>query len=592
MKVLLTALNAKFIHMNLAVRYLKKMVLDRVDIDVQISEFTINHNADYIIGEIYGSNPDILCFSCYIWNMEMINYITKQIKKVMPEVIIVLGGPEVSFETEALMKENDAIDIVVIGEGEEIFRELILRLEEDGDYSTVEGIAFRARGNIILTPSKAKLPNMGDLPFPYKDESLSGDKIVYYESSRGCPFNCQYCLSSAISGVRFLPLERVKNELKYFIDQDVRQVKFVDRTFNAKKDYALEIMNFILENNKGKTNFHFEVTGDLLDDDLLDFLKEIPVGLFQFEIGVQSTNEETLEAIDRKVDFEKLSSVVRKISMGRNIHQHLDLIVGLPYEDYFSFRKSFNDVFALRPEKLQIGFLKLLKGSGLRNRAIEYGYVYSDYPPYEIMETSWLSYGDFIRLKGIEEMIEVYWNSGIFLNAIELIINNFYSSSFKFFEELWKYWRDEDHHLISHGKNKLYEILAGFYNFKNFKREDIFKEALKLDFLQNTKTSSLPTVFNRYEVDGFKNKCHEFLQNNENISIYLPSYENIPAKNIIKQIHFELFNIDITKLQEVGYKIDSIKEEQIIVLFDYKIDNKALYDCKYYKVEFEQKVGE
>lgn len=588
MKVLLTALNAKYIHTNLAVRYLEKSVIDILDKDVKIKEFTINNNVDYIIREIYDYNPDVLCFSCYIWNMDMVNYITKHIKKVMPEVMIVLGGPEVSFDTEALMEENDAVDIVVIGEGEEIFRELILSLKNNEDYSLIEGIAFRAKGQIIITESKNMLPSMGDLPFPYEGEELSEDKILYYESSRGCPFNCQYCLSSAMSGVRFLPLERVKKELKYFIDQGVKQVKFVDRTFNAKKSYAMEIMNFILENRKGKINFHFEVTADLLDDDLLEFLKTVPVGLFQFEIGVQSTNDKTLKAIDRQMDFDKLSSVVRRISEGRNIHQHLDLIVGLPEEDYFSFRKSFDDVFALRPEKLQIGFLKLLKGSGLRNRALDYGYVYSDYPPYEVMESMWLSYGDVLRLKGLEEMVETYWNSGIFSNSIELIIQNFYSSSFKCFEELWQYWQSQGYHHVSHSKNRLYEILIEFYSWSKFDNLEVFKEVLKLDFLKNTKTSSIPSIFNRVEVDGFKNKCHEFLQVEENIKKYLPLYADMPAKQIIKQVYFEPFNVDVTELDKIGYKIDKIEQEKIVVLFDYLMESKALEDCKYYKVNFNE----
>jgi len=589
MKVLLTALNAKYIHTSLSVRYLEKSVVDIMgDDDIKIKEFTINNNVDYIIREIYNYHPDVLCFSCYIWNMDMINYITRHIKKIMPEVMIILGGPEVSFGTQALMEENDAIDIVVIGEGEDTFRQLILSLKDNYDYSLVEGIAFRAKGQIIFTEPKNTVPTMEQLPFPYVDEKLDSDKIVYYESSRGCPFNCQYCLSSSVSGVRFLPIERVKKEIKYFIDQGIRQVKFVDRTFNAKKSYAMDIMKFILENNNGKTNFHFEVTADLLDDDTLNFLSTVPLGLFQFEIGVQSTNEKTLEIIDRHVDFEKLCNVVRKISQGRNIHQHLDLIVGLPEEDYFSFRKSFDDVFALRPEKLQIGFLKLLKGSGLRNKAMEYGYVYSDYPPYEVMETNWLSYGDINRLKGLEEMVEVYWNSGIFNNSIELIINNFYASSFKFFEELWKYWQNQGYHHTSHSKNKLYEILSEFYNSNKFDDFIVFKEILKLDFLKNTKTNSLPLIFNRVEVDGFKNKCHEFLQNPKNVEKYLSTYDNTPAKQIIKQVHFEPFNVDVTDIDNTQYKIGSIEKVQVVVLFDYKIENKALEDCKYYKVNFDE----
>ncbi len=586
MRVLLTALNAKYIHTNLAVRYLEKSIIDILHEDVEIREFTINNNVNYIIQEIYDYRPNILCFSCYIWNINMINYITGHIKKVMPEVFIVLGGPEVSFDTEIFMRENDAVDIVVIGEGEETFRELILSLKSDSDYSLIQGIAFRAKGRVVVTEPRNTMISMDNLPFPYEGEELEDNKILYYESSRGCPFNCQYCLSSAMPGVRFLSLERVKKEIKYFIDQGVKQVKFVDRTFNVKKSHAMEIMNYILENHDKRINFHFEIVADLLDDELLEFLGTVPVGLFQFEIGVQTTNEKTLKEIDRQVNFEKLCSVVRKISQGKNIHQHLDLIVGLPEEDYFSFRKSFDDVFKLRPEKLQVGFLKLLKGSGLRNRALDYGYVYSDNSPYEVMETKWLSFGDILRLKGLEEMVEVYWNSGIFTYSIEFIIQNFYSNSFKCFEELWKYWKYSGYHHMSHSKNKLYEILIGFYGSNKFDNPEIFKEVLKLDFLKNTKTSSLPQILNRIEMDDFKNKCHEFLQRDENIEKYLPLYIGMPVKQIIKQVHFELFNVDVTELDTIGYKIEKIKQEQIVVLFDYLMENKSLENCKHYKITF------
>ncbi|MFW5647873.1 MAG: B12-binding domain-containing radical SAM protein [Candidatus Alkaliphilus sp. MAG34] len=588
MKVLLVALNAKYIHTNLAVRYLKKSTTDILGEDIKIKEFTINNDASYIIREIYDCNPDILCFSCYIWNIDMISHIAKHIKKVMPETIIILGGPEVSFDTETFMEKNDAIDIVVIGEGEETFRELVLSLKNNGDYSLIQGIAFRVKGQIKFTAPRDIAPPMDSLPFPYEGEELEDNKILYYESSRGCPFNCQYCLSSTTSGVRFLSMERIKKELKYFIDQGVRQIKFVDRTFNTKKSHAMNIMNFISENYKEKINFHFEIVADLLDDELLEFLETVPVGLFQFEIGVQTTNKKTLEKIDRQMNFEKLGSMVRRISQGRNIHQHLDLIVGLPEEDYFSFRKSFDDVFELRPEKLQVGFLKLLKGSGLRNRASDYGYIYSDNPPYEIMETAWLSFGDISGLKGLEEMVETYWNSNIFTNGIEFIIRNFYSSSFRCFEELWKYWKDNGYHHMAHGKNRLYEILVEFYDSNQFDNLEMFKEVLKLDFLKGAKTSFLPSIFNRLSMDGFRDKNHKFLQKDENVEEYLPLYVGMPAKQIIKQVHFELFGVDVTKLDMVGYKIDKIKQEQTIVLFDYSVKSKALENCKYYKINLNE----
>lgn len=584
MKVLLTALNAKYVHTNLAVRYLSKTVSSHVE-DVKIREFTINHSPQYIVSEIFKERPDVLCFSCYIWNISIIHSIIRTIKKVMPDTVIILGGPEVSFETKMLMETNDAIDIVIMGEGENIFPQLIQSLKKDDDYSGIEGIAFRARGQVFINDNICAAMDMENIPFPYSEEILDKDKIIYYESSRGCPFNCQYCLSSSFQGVRFLPLKRVKEELKFFIDQEVKQVKFVDRTFNANKVYAMEIMKFISKYSKGKTNFHFEITADLLDDEMLDFLSRAEVGLFQFEIGVQSTNEETLKAIHRKMNFAQLSRTVRKVSSGRNIHQHLDLIVGLPKEDYFSFRKSFDDVFALRPEKLQVGFLKLLKGSGLRIDAAKYGYVFNDEPPYEVLESDSLTYGEIIRLKGLEEMVETYWNTGMFNSSIELILQNFYSSSFRFFEVLWEYWQAKGYHHISHSKNRLYEILLEFYLENQFDRNTVFMEVLKFDFLKNTKTTSLPSFLSRRMEDQFKHKCHEFLQRQENLEAYLPSYIGMPAKQIIKKVHFEQFLYDVVELDKDPKNLQEIREKNITVLFDYSVENKAIDYCRYFVID-------
>lgn len=587
MNLMLVALNAKYIHSNLALRYLGKTVDKLVD-KLSIVEYTINHSSDYILSEIYKQQPDVIAFSCYIWNMEEIHYLCKTLKKVLPEITIVLGGPEVSYETKALMEENDSIDIVVIGEGELTFPLLVRYLALNEDYSTMEGIAYRCRGSVYLNPPTSSLIDMNLLPFPYDDDSMADlEKIIYYESSRGCPFNCQYCLSSAEQGVRFLPVERVKKELQYFIDKNVRQVKFVDRTFNANKKVAMDIMNYLIIHNKGKTNFHFEVTADLLDKDMLEFLEKAPVGLFQFEIGVQSTNQETLKAIDRKMDFSKLQQAVKTISSYRNIHQHLDLIVGLPYEDYFSFRRSFNDVFSLRPEKLQVGFLKLLKGSGLRAMSEKYGYVYSDYPPYDILENDYLSYGELLRLKGIEEMVEIYWNSRVFNTSIEVLLASFYSNSFGFFEELWRYWEKKGYHHVSHGKNKIYEILFEFFIDKGFASSDVFRELLKFDYLKNTKTSTLPSLFTRVEEEDFKNKCHEFLQKPENVANLLPKYIEQPAKQIIKKVNFQQFLYDVTFLEKHPAELCNVQLNRTTLLFDYDIDNKASDFSRYYKVDLD-----
>lgn len=585
MKIVLSTLNAKYIHTNLAIRYLKQ-TLAPLGEQVEIQEYTINHHQDYIVSELYKTQPDLLCFSCYIWNIEMVLGIISTIKKIMPGTMIVLGGPEVSYGTKELMEHHDYIDAVIQGEGENTLYALVEKLSAFGDYSELPGIAYRARGKVFVPETPPLTVPLDQVPFPYEGEVLDSDKIVYYESSRGCPYNCQYCLSSANQGVRYLPLDRVKGELKYLMEAGVRQIKFVDRTFNARKDFALEIIRFIMEHHRGTTNFHFEVTADILDDEIMTVIQRAPVGLFQFEIGVQSTNEETLKAIDRRVNFEKLKEKVRTISSYKNIHQHLDLIVGLPKEDYYSFRGSFDDVFALRPEKLQVGFLKLLKGSGLREKAAEYGFVFEDRAPYEILETAVLSYGEVLRLKGIEEMVEIYWNSGMFRTSIEVLLNQFYVSPFRFFEDLWHYWEQKGYHHRAHNKNMLYETLMNFSIERNLKGIEVFKEVLKLDFLKNTRSPSLPSFFHREAMVDFKNKCHEFLQKEENILRFLPQYRGIPAKQIIKKVHFEQFSYDVLALEENPQTLLNQYPQQIVILFHYDLESKAIDQSKYYRIRF------
>lgn len=583
MKIILSTLNAKYIHTNLAIRYLKQ-VLNPLGQQVELQEYTINHHLDYIISEIYKSQPELICFSCYIWNIEMTLEIANTIKKIMPDTLIVLGGPEVSYGTKELMTKYDYIDLVIMGEGEGALYWLVQKLLDDGDYTELPGVAYRARGQVFVPEGPPLTVSLEEVPFPYTGEALSPDKIIYYESSRGCPFNCQYCLSSANQGVRYLPLDRVKKELLYLMEAGVRQIKFVDRTFNARKEFALEIIRFIIAHHRGGTNFHFEVTADRIDDEIMEALQSAPVGLFQLEIGVQSTNEETLRAIDRRVNFERLKDRVGTIASFQNIHQHLDLIVGLPFEDYYSFRKSFDDVFALRPQKLQVGFLKLLKGSGLRAKAQEYGFVYQDKAPYEILETSVLSFGEISRLKGIEEMVENYWNSGMFKTSIEVLIHNFYQSPFRFFEGLWRYWENKGYHHRAHNKMMLYETLLNFFIEQRHQPIEVFKEVLKLDYLKNTRSPSIPAFLHRNVLADFKNKCHQFLQREENIAQYLPQFSGMTAKQIIKRVHFEQFTYDVLAIEKAPNLLLAQKPDSIIVLFHYDLDSKALEQSVYSKV--------
>ena len=589
MKLLLTALNAKYIHTNLAIRYLKNTIEDsRISIDVELAEFTINHTQEYIIQEIYKAQPDVIGFSCYIWNVDMIHKISKILRKVLPKVIIICGGPEVSFEVNKIMECNEAIDFIIMGEGEPTLPKLLDALKENKDYSKINKIAFRDTDKIFVNNSSIQPVKMEDLVFPYGKETINPEKIIYYESSRGCPYNCQYCLSSIFQGVRYRPLELVKKEIRYFIDQGVKQVKFIDRTFNARKDFAMEIMSFILSHSNGKTNFHFEIVAELLDDEMLEFLSTVPVGLFQFEIGVQSTNLETLQIIQRKMNFAKLKRIVSEIDKGANIHQHLDLIVGLPKEDYASFKKSFDDVFYLRPQKLQMGFLKLLKGSGIRENAADYNYDYDKDPPYEVLQNDALSYDDIIRLKGIEEILDIYWNRRMYKNSIDVIIANYFDSPFEFFEKFWFYWDKKGFHHQLHSRNKLYEILLNFYEIYCIKNMGVFREVLKLDYIKHNKVSTLPHFFTLNRDKTFKDRCHKFLQNPKCLQKYLPSYIDLPAKEIIKKVHFENFHFNLADIEENPQLFKTAERGNFVFLFDYNMDSKAIESCKYFVLDNEE----
>ncbi|WP_352417816.1 B12-binding domain-containing radical SAM protein [Proteiniborus sp.] len=593
MKILITTLNSKFIHTSLSIRYLKSFVKDDFP-DIEIEEYTINQNIDYIVGEIFKKNLDIVAFSCYIWNIESILQISEVLKIVNPNIKIILGGPEVSFDGETLIMNNPFIDFVVYGEGEETFKELLLSLKnKNKNLKSIKGLIFKDEKKVYVNEPRPLIQDLDIIPSPY--DSNLGDfknRIVYFESSRGCPFNCRFCLSSTIRGVRFFSIERVKEDLKKLIDAEVKQVKFVDRTFNAKKEYALEIMNFIMEQNVKNINFHFEVTAHLLDEDVLNFLENVPEGLFQFEIGVQSTNPITLEAIDRKTNTEKLMKVVKKIKSFNNIHQHLDLIAGLPYEDIGSFKKSFNDIYALRPEKLQLGFLKLLKGSELRYKKELYGYKFLDKPPYEVLESNYIKYGEMLQLKGIEDLVEKYANELFFGNSVSYIINNFYDTPFDFFESFAMYWEREDLSGKSHSRVDLYRILLEFYNNSVGEYTELFRNIIRFDFIYNSKSPTIPEFIESKKEDVPKNKKHEFLKKQENLVKYLPEYIDTPAKIIINEVYIERFNYDILKLIKRDNRVDEINLSDTIILFVYKHDRKVFEKCKCFDVTDEFIYGE
>ncbi len=582
-KTLLVGINAKYIHTSLAVRSIE-MYCKGNNTNVKTKEFTINNDEDKIINEIYEEKPDFLGFSCYIWNINIILEIIPTIKKLLPNVKIFVGGPEVSYEYDYIFEKG--IDIVCIGEGEKTVKELIDKFNEkkciDKSFENVNGIAFKLENDIIVTKDRDLL-QLDEIPFVYKN-GLEGTehKILYYEASRGCPYSCQYCLSSLEKGLRFLSEKRVKQDLDFFLKNNVKQVKFVDRTFNCNKKFALLIWNYLIDNDNGITNFHFEISADIVDDDMLNVLKNARVGLFQFEIGVQSTNDATLDEIKRKTNLQKLFDKVDKIKSLKNIHQHLDLIAGLPFEDYDIFKKSFNDVFNVYPEQFQLGFLKLLKGSGLRINAEKYGIVYKDKAPYEVLYTSLIDYDKMNMLKNIEEMIETYYNSGKAINTIKYGIK-FFNSPFDFFEQLATYWVKNNYNNISHSKMKLYEVIYRF--FKNIKGIDnnVLNEIVKFDILLNDNIKSLPVWINTKYDNDFKEKERKFYNNKENIQRYIPHLEKYDAKQISRMCYFEKFSIDIEKMINSNFNL--INKEEVYILFDYNTKNDLIYKVKYHYLE-------
>ena len=491
MKILLAACNAKYIHSNLAVYNLRAYAEDYRK-NIVLKEYTINQQKDEILRDIYLEKPDVICFSCYIWNISFVKEIAEDLKKILPDSVFWAGGPEVSFDAEDFLKKNPGFFGVMVGEGEETFRELCrFYVDKKGSLEEIPGIAFGC-GEKIRHNGWREIMDLSNVPFAYEDMEDFRNKIVYYESSRGCPFSCSYCLSSVDKKLRFRNLDLVKKELQFFIDRKVPQVKFVDRTFNCKHSHAMEIWKYILEHDNGITNFHFEISADLLKEEELSLMEKMRPGLIQLEIGVQSTNSETIKAIRRTMDFKKLSEIVDRIHCFENIHQHLDLIAGLPYENYESFRNSFNQVYALKPEQLQLGFLKVLKGSLMKEMAEEYGIIHKEKEPYEVLSTKWLSYGEILKLKTVESMVEVYYNSGQFQNILNYM-ESFFEDAFSLYEELGKFYEEKGYHSISHSRMRRYEILLEFLE----QRQEISREkavdAMLLDLYLRENLKSRPS---------------------------------------------------------------------------------------------------
>ncbi len=573
MKVFLAAVNAKYIHSNLGIyslrRYAKRCLeqedADSFGIRIELGEYTINQTEESILRDIYRRRPDIVGFSCYIWNIVHVKALARDLKKVLPGTRIWLGGPEVSYNARGVLEELTEAELVMMGEGERTFAGL-LRAEggagaaqpgggaqENGSETAqgekqlrsacrlpgIPGIAWRDDEGGITVNGPAPLLSLDELLFPY--ESLEGfeNRILYYESSRGCPFACSYCLSSLDKTVRFRSISLVKEELSFFLNHRVSQVKFVDRTFNCQKSHALAIWRFISEHDNGITNFHFEIAADLLDEEMLSVLRGMRPGLIQLEIGVQSTNPDTIRAIRRQTDLQRLAANVSCIRRFQNIHQHLDLIAGLPFEDFRRFKKSFNDVYRMEPEQLQLGFLKVLKGSAMENEASCCGLVFRSQPPYEVLATRWLDYGELLRLKGVEEMLEAYYNSGQFGNTMRALLGEF-ADPFSRYESLYAYYEREGLNAVSHSRLARYEILFRFIEAHVSDSQSIeeYRDRLTEDLYLRENVKSRP--FFLRDQTPYKDAVRAFFREEAGSPRYLPGYEGYTARQVIKMAHMEI----------------------------------------------------
>lgn len=488
MKIIASTLNAKYIHTNIAIRYLKAYA--QPDFDVEIAEYTIKDPVMNIVTDLIRKKPSVIGFSCYIWNIEETIKVVKMIKKIDPSIHIVAGGPEVTYDVTDWMEKIKEFDYIVIGEGEETFKQLLTELNSSRNMDNVSGIAFRKDGQVHINPQRNKL-DLRELPSPFRFEEdiphLS-KRVNYIETSRGCPFSCQFCLSSIEVGVRYFDREKIKDDIRYLMKNGAKTIKFVDRTFNISRSYALEMFQFLIDEHLPGIVFQFEITADIMRPEVIEFLnKEAPAGLFRFEIGVQSTNDYTNELVMRKQNFEKLCRTVTMVKNGGKIDQHLDLIAGLPEEDYHSFKKTFNDVFAMRPEELQLGFLKMLRGTGLRLRAEEHQYIYMDHSPYEILGNNVLSFDDIIRVKQVEDVLEKYWNDHRMDFTVEYLVTNVFPTPFDFFQGFGSYWEQKGWSRIGHQLEDLFRRLFEFLQYRNIADLDIVEGLMKYDYISKQK---------------------------------------------------------------------------------------------------------
>ena len=566
MKFLLVAVNAKYIHSNPAVYSLYAYSAGKYADMMEIAEYTINQKKEDILAGIYERKPDAVGFSCYIWNRSIIGELLEDLPKVLPEADIWLGGPEVSFSAPEVLRQYPEIKGIMVGEGEVTFSEILRQyLRPEGpDFTGVAGLYLKSG----YTPPR-EITDLSRLPFLYQETESFANRIIYYESSRGCPYRCSYCLSAIDKTVRFRDIELVKQELDFFLKAGVRQVKFVDRTFNCGHEHAMEIWQYLHEKDNGITNFHFEIAADILRDEEIELLQSMRPGQVQLEIGVQSFNEDTLRAINRRMDKDRLIHVVSEIRKNRNIHQHLDLIAGLPYEDYESFGNSFDRVYAMEPDQLQLGFLKVLSGAPIALEAEEYGIVYTKQPPYEVLGTKWLSYADVIRLKKIEEMVEFYYNSNQFVHTLRYLKRAF-ASPFRMFEALSEYYEKHGLFISSPSRAYRYKVLLDFASEVDPGRNALYTELITYDLYLRENMKSRPEFCRSLTNEAYKNFRHAFYQEEEKTRRYLPDLKQHDSRQLSGITHLEPFSYPVwdTESFDQWEEGDASGEERYI-LFDY-----------------------
>lgn len=577
MKILLIGINAKYIHSNPAI-YSLRACAGAYKSAVEIAEYTINQRIEDIRRDIYQRKPNVIAISCYIWNWAMVSALLPDLAKLMPGVPIWLGGPEVSYRAEEVLAEFPQVTGIMSGEGEYTFYKLAEFYCEG--YSDV-GLELQNIPGIVTRDFNTGAPqvlDLADIPFWYADGDLLKEefqnRIVYYETSRGCPFRCSYCLSSIDKQVRFRPMDMVKRELDFFLENKVPQVKFIDRTFNCKHSHAMEIWQYIHEQDNGITNFHFEIAADIITAEELELLSKLRPGQVQLEIGVQTTNGQTLEEIRRVTDMDKLKVNVAQLREFRNIHLHLDLIVGLPFEDKASFINSFNEVYAMKPDDLQLGFLKVLSGSYIGEKTEEYGIVYESNPPYEVLSTNWISYEDVIGLKRVEEMLELYHNSGQFVNTIAFLKEQFVSS-FALYEALADFYERKGYFVQAPSRSYRYEVLLDFACETDGANEEVYRELLTYDLYLREKLKSRPTFLQDRKLQ--EDLVWNFYKKEESEPTLLKDYVQYTAKQMMHLTHLEYFRYPVWDMRDWDGEVNA--EYVGAVFFDYRKRNPITGDA-------------